>query len=121
MPHKTDIAGETYGDIDEEEYSRGTVFRVMSGTKFQEYIGKYCHRETTYPDGVSAREKEERDPDEDSIEDKEEDKPAPSYESLHLIPENIEEKTVGEKVKCSAVEKLVEEKLNSDLEIESLH
>lgn len=121
MPHQADVPGESYGDVYEQEYPCRSVLWVMPGTEFQENVREYRHREATDPDSGSAREKEQRDPNEDGVEDKEKHEPVPSYKRLHLIPENVEEKTIGEEMEGSAVEELIEEKLDSDLKIESLY
>lgn len=121
MPYETDVSGEAYGDINEQEDSCGAVLGIVLGSELQEYICEYRHCKSADPDSIPVCEKEERDSDEDGIEQKKEDETTSSDEDFYLISEKIEEETIGDKMEDPGMEELVEEELDRQLDIESLH
>lgn len=117
MSDEADISGKTYNYIYEEKNPGTPIFGIVSAPQFEEYVGKYRHSKSADPDGIPFREKKERYTDEKSVEYKEEDEFFPPEEGLHLIPEDREEKTVHKEVKKTAMEELIEEKLDGNTEI----
>lgn len=118
---EADIAGESDGDIDEEEHHGTAVFRIVAGLEFECDIGEDRHGESADSDRIRTREEEEGYPDEDRIAEKKESIFTPSNEGFDLIPEYKEEKTVHDEVEDATVKKLVQEELENDTEIVSLY
>jgi len=121
VSYEADISGETYGDIDKEKHSGGTVLGIVPGPEFHEYIGEYRHSKSAYPDGVPTREKKECDADEEGIENEKYYETIPSDEFFHLISEIVEKEAIKKQMKHSAMEKLVEEELYHQFSVESLY
>lgn len=117
---ETDIPGESYGDIDCEKYSRRAVLWIPLGLEFEEYIRKYCHRESADSDGIPTSEKEKRNSYKYSIQEEKEHESVSSEDTFDLIPEEIEEEAIREKMKNASMKELIQEKLDTKLEIESL-
>lgn len=117
MSDQADVSGESYRDIDEKEYSGGTVFRIIPGSELQEYIGEYRHGETAYPDSVPFCEKKKGNADEEGIEQKEKNETASAYKALDLVSENIEEQAIEKEMEDSAVKKLIKEELDDDFDV----
>lgn len=118
---EADIAGESDGDIDEEEHHGTAVFGVVAGLEFEGDVGEDRHGESTDPDGIRTREEEESYPDEDGIAEEKEDIFGSSDQWFDLISEYKEEETVHDEVEDATVEELVEEKLNYNACIIPLH
>jgi len=120
MTDETDIAGESDGDIDEEEHHGTAVFGVVAGLEFEGDVGEDRHGESADPDGIRTREEEEGYPDEDCITEEKEDIFLSSYKGFDLIPEYKEKETVHDEVENASVEELVEKELENNTKIISL-
>jgi len=118
---EADIAGESDGDIDEEEYHRAAVFWIVVGLELEGDVGEDRHGESADPDRIRTCKEEESYPDEDRIADEEEDIFASSDEWFDLVPEYEEKEAVHDEVENASVEELVEEELDCNTEIVSLH
>lgn len=120
VTNKANIAGESDGYIDEEEYHRTAVLGIVAGFEFEGDIGEDCHGESADPNRIGTREEEESYPDEDGIAEEEEDILLSSNEGFDLIPEYEEEETIHREVENTTVEELIEEELKNNTEIGSL-